>query len=100
MKTFIELEDSVLLWAEEKGILSKATPETQCLKMASEASEVCDAVAKNDQDELEDGIGNTLVALIILAHMKGTDVVSCLDKAYKVIANRTGKMQNGTFIKD
>jgi hypothetical protein len=35
-----------------------------------------------------------------LAHLQGYDIEHCIDEAYKVIAARTGKMINGTFVKD
>jgi len=35
-----------------------------------------------------------------LAHLEGYNIEYCIDEAYKVIAARTGKMINGTFVKD
>ncbi len=97
---YIELSLSLLHWAENKGILKKGDSKTQCLKMASEAGELCDAIAKGDRDETIDAIGDVMVTLIILAQMEGLDELECLESAYNEIACRTGEMVNGSFVKD
>lgn len=94
------MKNEVLEWAKEKGILDSATAEKQFLKTIEEIGEVASALAKNDLDELEDGIGDVTVTLIILAELKGLDFDKCLERAYNVISKRTGKMQNGIFVKD
>ena len=51
-------------------------------------------------DETKDGIGDTMVTLILLCEMLDLTVEDCLQSAYDVISKRTGKMVDGTFIKD
>ena len=41
-----------------------------------------------------------VVVLTNLAHLHGTEIEDCIDAAYNEIAGRTGKMINGTFVKD
>ena len=41
-----------------------------------------------------------VVVLTNMAHLGGTKIEECIDSAYKVISKRTGKMVNGTFVKD
>jgi hypothetical protein len=41
-----------------------------------------------------------VVVLTNLAALKGLRIEDCIDSAYKVIANRKGSMQNGTFVKE
>lgn len=94
------MKNKVLEWAKQKGILDNATAEKQFLKTIEEIGEVSSALAKNNLDELEDGIGDVAVTLIILAELKGLDFDKCLERAYNVISKRTGKMQNGIFVKD
>jgi NTP pyrophosphatase (non-canonical NTP hydrolase) len=65
-----------------------------------ESQEIADAIKNNDRDEIIDGIGDTLVTLIIQAKMQGLNLLDCLESAYNVIANRTGKIENGQFVKD
>ena len=45
-------------------------------------------------------VPSTSVVLTNLAHLQGYSIEHCIDEAYKVIAARTGKMINGTFVKD
>ena len=55
---------------------------------------------QDDKLEIIDAIGDIVVVLTNLAHLQGYDIEYCIDEAYKVIATRTGKMINGTFVKD
>ena len=99
-RDFFELEVCVKQWAEEKGILEKATPLKQALKTQEEVLELLNAIVDNDKMEIEDAIGDILVTLIILAEMKEVTLEECLNGAYDVIRKRTGKMINGQFVKD
>jgi NTP pyrophosphatase (non-canonical NTP hydrolase) len=87
-------------WAEEKGIYEKGDPKTQTLKLVEESGELAKAVLNDDQDEVIDAIGDCVVVLTNLAHLRGISIEHCIDEAYNVIAKRTGKMVNGTFVKD
>lgn len=99
MKTFEELEEAVLDWADERDLLD-ADPSRQFLKVVEEVGELASAIAKDKVDEQVDAIGDVLVTLIILAQQLDLEPVACLEEAYGEIANRTGKTINGTFIKD
>ena len=87
-------------WAEEKGILSKATPIKQAMKTQEEVNELCNAILDDNRDEIKDAIGDIMVTLIIQCKMQGMDLQDCLESAYNVIKNRTGKMVDGVFVKD
>jgi NTP pyrophosphatase (non-canonical NTP hydrolase) len=65
-----------------------------------EAGELAQSLLKNDKPEIKDAIGDMVVVLTNLAHMRGFDIEDCIQSAYDVISKRTGKMQNGTFVKD
>ena len=97
MKQTIQLVEQ---WAEEKGILSKAWPLTQAIKTQEEVNELCHAILNNNRDEIKDAIGDIMVTLIIQCKMQGMDLQDCLESAYNVIKNRTGKMVGGVFVKD
>jgi NTP pyrophosphatase (non-canonical NTP hydrolase) len=97
---YFELEAAVEHWAEEKGILSKATPMAQALKTLEETTEFCTAVNNNDRAEIVDAMGDIMVTLIIQAKMQDLSLEECLESAYNVISKRTGKMVNGQFVKD
>lgn len=99
-RTFEELEQLVSEWAEEKGIYDKGTPLAQADKTLEEAQEIRDGIVDGDKDEIIDGIGDTLVTLIIQARMQQVDIVECLNVAYDIISKRTGKMVDGQFVKN
>jgi NTP pyrophosphatase (non-canonical NTP hydrolase) len=115
MIKYEELQTKVYEWATEKGIFEKSTPIKQLGKTQEELDETLVAlqaltaidkqadrqvVASEALAEVEDGIGDMLVTIIILAKMVNLDSVACLESAYNVIKNRTGKMENGVFVKD
>lgn len=51
-------------------------------------------------DEVQDGIGDTMVTLILAAEMAGLTIEDCLAAAYSEIANRKGTMIDGQFVKE
>ena len=87
-------------WAGERGLYTKGDTKTQFCKLMEEAGELGRAVLKNDKPEFVDAIGDMVVVLTNMAHLGGTTIEECIDAAYKVISKRTGKMVNGTFVKD
>ena len=111
-----ELEKLVIEWADDKGILSKATPLAQARKTEEEVEELIeatDAQSKgleafnnskgklvNTKDELEDALGDILVTIIIGAELQGLKLEDCLESAYNIISKRTGVMKNGQFVKN
>jgi len=87
-------------WAGERGLYTKGDKKTQFCKLMEEAGELGRAVLKDDQLEFVDAIGDMVVVLTNMAHLGGTTIEECIDAAYEVISKRTGKMVNGTFVKD
>ena len=87
-------------WAEQKGIYEKGNINTQFVKLQEESGELAKSILKNDEDEFIDAIGDCVVVLTNLAKLKGYNIEDCINSAYNVISKRTGKMQNGTFVKD
>jgi len=64
-----------------------------------EAGELAQALLKKDAYEVKDAIGDMVVVLTNLAALEGMQIENCIDAAYNEIANRKGKMVNGTFVK-
>lgn len=105
-----ELEDLVLAWADEKGILEKATPTAQMRKLREEVKELGDAIKKGDVNEMVDAMGDIQVVIIIMNQLLAQEyghkskfnqtVQHHLNVAYDVIKKRTGKMVRGVFVKD
>jgi len=110
-----ELIEAVKQWGLNKGITGpggKGTLLGQLSKTQEELTETRDAAVEwgmsdfdepgHDlaMDELKDGIGDCTVTLILAAEMAGLDFVDCLQYAYDEIKGRTGKMENGVFVKN
>ena len=112
-----QLFDAVRQWGQAKGITGpngKGTLLGQLSKTQEELTETRDAAVRIQSlawhqaeplrtqlnHELADGIGDTMVTLILAAEMAGMSAEECLAQAYQEIAGRTGKMVNGQFCKD
>lgn len=87
-------------WAEERGIYEKGDSKTQFVKLSEEMGELAMSILKKNEDELKDAIGDCVVVLTNLAKINGYNIEDCINGSYDVIAKRTGKMVNGTFVKD
>jgi NTP pyrophosphatase (non-canonical NTP hydrolase) len=113
-----ELIQNVLQWGLDKGITGpngKATILTQLSKTQEELTETRDAAIKYlvarglgnmpnyvaaMHEDIKDGIGDCVVTLILAAELAGMTLEECLAHAYEEIRGRTGRMENGTFVKD
>ncbi len=117
MHNINELVEKVLKWGEDKGITGpdgRGTLLGQLSKTQEELTETRDAAMQwqygllagdsvemnNGIANLQDGIGDATVTLILAAEMAGLSFGDCLAAAYDEIKGRTGKMENGVFIKD
>lgn len=94
-----ELTARIEEWARERG-LDVADPAKQILKLGEEFGELCQGMAKNKQEQVEDSIGDMYVVMTILSLQLGLDIEDCVMKAYSEIKDRKGKMINGVFIKE
>ena len=92
--------DLIRDWAATRGLYDEGDSHTQYVKLQEECGELAKALLQDDKPEVIDAIGDIVVVLTNLAHLQGYDIEYCIDEAYKVIATRTGKMINGTFVKD
>ena len=124
---FKELEHNVIKWANKKDLIENGNSFAQYAKFLEEGTEILVAMNKFNEllktaadldvtneeqleayrikdksihNELVDGLGDTLVTLIILAAQYGLELEDCLEYAYNEIKDRTGKTVDGTFIKD
>jgi len=104
---FYEHEDNVVFyfdkirdWAEYRGIYAEGDPKTQYIKLMEEAGELGRAILKQNREEQKDAIGDMVVVLTNLAELLDMPIEECVESAWNVISKRTGKMVNGTFVKD
>ena len=93
------LIEKVELWAIERNI-ENGDPKIQLCKTLEELGEFAKAVNKNDKIGQIDGLGDTLVTLIIVAMQLKLDVKECLNYAYNEIKDMKGKTIGGVFIKE
>ena len=96
----LKMFENIRQWAKDRGLYDKGDPMVQYVKLQEEAGELAKALLKDDQPEVIDAIGDMVVVLTNLAHQRGVHIETCIAEAYKVISKRTGKMINGTFVKD
>lgn len=77
-------------------------PIMQYAKVNEEIGEIAHELTRNrlDSVELQDAIGDSLVTLIILAHQLDININEALEMAYLEIADRKGKTENGSFVKE
>lgn len=115
--TMNELIEKTRQWFHDKGIISNSTPLKQLEKTQEELTETRDAAVihsylrssgfDEEEDfvieqynEIKDGVGDQIVTLIGVCEMYGFSLEECLQMAYDTISKRSGKMENGIFIKD
>jgi len=91
--------EQIRQWAEDRGIYAEGNSHTQYVKLMEEAGELAQGLLKKDSYEIKDAIGDMVVVLTNLAALEGMRIENCIDSAYNEIANRKGKMENGTFVK-
>lgn len=95
-----KLIQEVIEWGKSKNLIKKENSYKQFCKVVEEVAEIGTALNNDDKDELIDAIGDSTVTLILLAAQNNLDFEECLQTAYNVIKDRTGKTENGVFIKD
>jgi NTP pyrophosphatase (non-canonical NTP hydrolase) len=96
----LKMFENIREWADERGLYDKGDSKTQLIKLQEEMGELAKATLENDKPEIIDAIGDMVVVLTNLAHLNGVHIETCIAEAYNVISKRTGKMVNGTFVKD
>lgn len=93
-----KLVEAVKDWGKARWINN---PMTQASKVTEEWGEtVAELNHGRFDDAFKDGIGDTLVSLIIFADICGVDCFECLEQAYNEIKDRKGKTVDGNFIKE
>ena len=104
-----ETIEAVRQWGLDRNITGpngKGTLLGQLSKTQEELTETRDAAVlymsgiAGEKDEIIDGLGDTVVTLILAAEMAGLRIEDCLAAAYDEIKGRTGRMEAGVFVKD
>ena len=92
--------DLIRNWANERGLYGEGDFKTQYVKLMEEAGELAQALLQDNQAEIVDAIGDMVIVLTNLAKLRHVEIEDCIQESYNVISKRTGKMINGTFVKD
>lgn len=87
-------------WAEDKGIHHPDGVHRQFVKLGEEQGELAQSILKGDQAGIQDGIGDCVVVLTILAQQHGLKIEDCIQSVWDIISKRTGKTVDGVFVKD
>jgi len=99
--SFAAVEIKVIQWAEQRRIIPNSNPETQLLKAMSELGELADATIKKDKEEIIDGVGDVMTALVIYCALQDINLVDCMEIAFDQIKNRKGVLlPNGLFVRE
>jgi len=96
----LQIFDKIRSWANDRNLISQGDVKTQLVKLYEETGELSQSILKDNKDGIIDAIGDCVVVLTNLAELAGTKIEYCIDSAYNEISNRTGRMINGTFVKD
>lgn len=114
-----ELVSLIEKWGDDKGITgtnAQGTLLAQLEKTQEELTETRDAAVLfvhhteatapssinhlRALAEIEDGIGDCVVTLILAARLAGVDFRAAVNAAYTVISKRQGRMVDGKFVKN
>lgn len=94
-----ELVNKIEQWSIDRN-LHTADPKAQFVKLIEEVGELANGINKNNEEVIEDSIGDVMVVLIILSQQLGYNLETALGKAYNEIKDRRGRMVNGVFVKE
>jgi NTP pyrophosphatase (non-canonical NTP hydrolase) len=92
--------DLIRQWAKDRNLIEGSDLKSQFVKLIEEAGELANAIAKKNDIEFADAIGDIFVVLTILAAQNGMDIEDCIANSYYEIKDRKGKMLDGIFVKE
>jgi NTP pyrophosphatase (non-canonical NTP hydrolase) len=92
--------DLIRQWAKDRNLIEGSDIKSQFVKLIEEAGELANSIAKKNDIEFADAIGDMVVVLTIMAAQNGMMIEDCIDAAWQQIRDRKGKMVDGIFIKE
>jgi NTP pyrophosphatase (non-canonical NTP hydrolase) len=92
--------DLIRQWATNRNLIEGSDLKSQFVKLIEEAGELANSIAKKNDIEFADAIGDMVVVLTIMAAQNGMMIEDCIDAAWQQIRDRKGKMVDGIFIKE
>jgi len=98
--------EQIRKWAEIRGVGGQSNEpidkrlQSQMQRVFQEVIEIHDAIVKEDWEEFQDALGDTVVTLVNVAKIKNYNLEDCIDCAFDVIKLRKGiTTENGEFIR-
>lgn len=99
--SYADIENKIIIWAQQRRIIPNSNPESQLLKAVSEMGELADATIKKDKEAIVDSVGDVMVCLVNYCALQDINLVDCMEVAYDQIKNRRGTLlPNGVFQKE
>ena len=103
--SFRELEQKVVQWAYVRNLYAESTNTTRWGKFLEEVEELTEALFPDNiedlsPEEIKIEAGDVLVTMINGLRPYGFTMTECLEAAYLKIKDRTGRMENGTYVRD
>ena len=96
-----KLEESIVDWAKDRGIIPNGNILTQAVKTLEEVHELIQAIDRKDKLEIDDAYGDIFVTIVIGSYLNGGRLSDYAYKAYNVIKDRKGTLlSNGDFVKE
>lgn len=95
----VEIFDKIRQWTLDRN-LQEGDPKGQILKLLEESGELASGLAKNNEAEVKDAIGDIVVVLTVLSLQLDINIEECLEISYLEIKDRKGKLINGVFVKE
>jgi NTP pyrophosphatase (non-canonical NTP hydrolase) len=92
--------DLIRQWAKDRNLIEGSDLKSQFVKLIEEAGELANSIAKKNDIEFADAIGDMFVVLTIMAAQNRMHIEDCIDGAWQEIKDRKGKMIDGIFLKD
>jgi len=96
----MKLSEKILAWANDKDLLKSENISKQFKKLKEEVGELGVEINEHNNDSAIMELGDCLIVLEIIAYQLGSSTKYCKNLAYDKIKNRTGKTENGNFVKD
>lgn len=87
-------------WAADRNLILGSSTDKQFLKLSEEVGEIAHGLARNNPAEIQDGIGDVVVVLTILAAQLNLSIEDCIEAAWHEIKDRKGRMIDGVFVKE
>ena len=81
----MDIFEKIEQWAQDRNLIDGATPQAQMLKLMEEMGELANGICRDNQELVEDSIGDCVVVLTILAAQRGLNISDCIALAYDEI---------------